>query len=166
MTNRLKIGDKFFGWTIVSSPTKVYKNRTNYFYLCLCICGVKRNVVEHALKSGKSKSCGCLKGKFVSNCVKKHGESGTRLYNIWRSMKQRCYYQKHMAFHNYGGRGISICKEWLSNKILFFVWARSHGYKDTLDIDRINNNGNYSPDNCRFVTKKENNNNRRDNLIK
>lgn len=134
--------------------------------MCCCVCGNERKVVEHALKEGKTKSCGCLKSYFISKNKKTHGESRTRLWNVWRSMKQRCYYPKHMAYYNYGGRGITICNEWLKDTSKFFRWARSHGYKDNLDIDRIDNNSNYRPNNCRFVTKKENNNNRRDNIIK
>lgn len=80
-----------------------------------------------------------------------HGYSGTRVYRIWRSMKSRCYNKNNPRYHRYGGRGITVCDEWLHNPKAFCEWALSHGYEDTLSIDRINNDNGYSPDNCRFA---------------
>lgn len=163
MVNRFEIGQVFGKWKIIGVPRKVsgYYKQTNYFYLCVCECGTKREVVEHALREGRTKSCGCSKGSFISKKRVVHGESRTRLYHVWRSMKQRCYYNKHVGYKNYGGRGITICNEWLTNSSSFFSWARANGYEDSLDIDRTDNEGNYQPDNCRFVTRKVNVNNRR-----
>jgi len=84
-----------------------------------------------------------------------HGMTGHRVYNIWRKMRSRCYNKNEKYYHRYGGRGIKICDEWLDSSI-FIEWALSHGYKDNLTIDRINNDKGYSPDNCEFITQSEN----------
>ena len=88
-----------------------------------------------------------------------------RLLNIWNSMKQRCYNENHEAYSRYGGREISVCDEWRNDSYAFREWAVANGYRDDLTLDRIDVNGNYCPENCRWVTRKEQNNNRTDNLI-
>lgn len=88
-----------------------------------------------------------------------------RISNVWRGIKARCTNAKHSAYHNYGGRGITVCKQWLESFDVFKSWAVDNGYADDLEIDRIDNNGNYEPSNCHFVSRKENSRNRRDNHL-
>lgn len=95
----------------------------------------------------------------------KHGMVGTRIYNIWKDMKRRCYCKTRKDYSRYGGRGITICDEWLHDFQAFFDWAMVNGYKDDLTIDRIDSNKGYSPDNCRWATIKEQDNNKRNNRL-
>lgn len=94
----------------------------------------------------------------------KHGKKGTKLYNTWLHMKTRCYNPNYNRYDDWGGRGIGICKEWLHDFMTFHDWAMSHGYNDNLQIDRINNDKDYSPDNCRWVDRETQCNNRRNNV--
>lgn len=101
----------------------------------------------------------------ISNDVRiKHGMRGTRLYRIWRGMKSRCNVSNNHAYKDYGGRGIKVCNGWNNSFIPFMNWAFENGYKDSLSIDRINNDGNYEPSNCRWATNAEQHRNRSDNL--
>lgn len=123
-------------------------------------------IVERPLSQGKrDKSCGCTKGIGTKNHFK-HGGTNTRLYNIWSHIKGRIFDPKNNRYKNYGGRGITICDEWLEF-IPFRDWSLNNGYTDTLTIDRWpNNDGNYEPSNCRWVTRTENLRNTTRNVIK
>lgn len=94
----------------------------------------------------------------------KHGLSYTRLYRIWHKMKDRCYNKNDNRYKNYGARGIKICEEWKNDFLSFYTWACNNGYKDTLSIDRIDNNSDYYPGNCRWTTTKEQTRNRTTNV--
>ncbi len=138
-------------------------------WLCRCDCGAVVMQAAHHLTSGKVKSCGCLKKDLFRDRFKTHGlavKSGerTRLNRIWKQMRQRCLNPNASAFGRYGGSGITVCDEWQDFEA-FHKWAMSNGYKETLEIDRIDNSLGYCPANCRWATPKEQSNNRRNNHL-
>ena len=141
---------------------KVATHKKGYaIWFCECECGEYTKVRSDHLKSGNTSSCGCLMIERFTDKSITHGKSYHRLYGVWRGMKQRCYYDKHVNYKNYGGRGIDVCSEWKDSFEVFYNWSIDNGYKKGLEIDRIDNYKGYSPDNCRYVTREENNNNKR-----
>ena len=153
-------GQQFNNLTVISLHHKK-KNKKYFFefYLCKCKCGNEVVVYKNDIKNGHTKSCGCLRGR-----TKKHGLLNTRLYHIWQSMKARCFSNYYKNYSCYGGRGITVCEEWKNDFMQFYEWAIKNGYKENLTIDRIDVNGNYEPSNCRFITIKEQNRNKRNNV--
>lgn len=121
---------------------------------CLCECGSFTCVPSQNLKSGNTKSCGCWKRNTVKTASITHGQAQTRIYRIWNNMKQRCQNPNIPQYKQYGARGIRVCEEWQQFEP-FFQWATANGYTEHLSIDRINNDGDYAPDNCRWATSKE-----------
>ena len=125
----------------------------------MCECGTVKEIPYTYLKNGNIKSCGCLvkdiNGKKTRERNTKHNKAKTRLYNTWRNIRQRCNNPNAIGYKNYGGRGISITPEW-DNFTSFEDWSLKNGYSDNLTIDRIDNDGNYEPDNCQWITKGEN----------
>lgn len=129
------------------------KNRGKHtMWKCKCDCGNYTITGANELKQGTTKSCGCLKFESRNST---HGLTKTRLYSIWSKMKDRCLNKNNPAYKWYGGRGITICQEWLDDFMDFYKWAIENGYKEGLSIDRIDVNGNYEPCNCRWITLEE-----------
>ena len=140
--------------------TALYKlhnyNKKGTYWLCVCECGNFKEVRQQDLKRGYVKSCGCA--------LIRHSKSHTKLYRVWTGIKSRCYNKNTPNYKDYGNRGITVCEEWLKDFQEFYDWAMNNGYHDGLQIDRIDNNKGYSPNNCRFVTPKKNSNNRRNTI--
>lgn len=137
------------------------KNGRNSVYLCKCDCGNYTEVFQSNLTQGKSTSCGCYQKESASERFSKHGKRSTRLYEIYYNMKSRCYNPNNKRYNVYGGKGVTICQDWLDDFMNFYDWAISNGYSDELTIDRIDVKGNYEPCNCRWVNQEQQSNNQR-----
>jgi hypothetical protein len=153
----IKKGEKFGKLTILKEIEKYIspKGHPQRIFLCECECGNIKQIALGHLRKGITQSCGC----FHKELLKKHGYSYDSIYKIWSDMKRRCLNSNCKAYKNYGGRGIKVCDRWLEsfNNFLEDMGERPEG----LSIDRINNDGNYEPSNCKWATNKEQINNRR-----
>lgn len=154
------VGTKFGRLTVLKY---LYTRDNLAYWLCKCDCGNIVEVKGVSLRSGLTKSCGCLFGDIMAKRTT-HGDIHSRLYNVWACMKQRCYNPNHTAYNRYGGRGITVCDEWLEY-VNFKKWAISKGYDETAKrgnctLDRIDNDKGYSPNNCRWVDMKSQSSNR------
>jgi len=142
-----RLSGERFGRLVVIEPTGKRQNN-HIVWRCQCDCGNEHFVVGSVLKSGLSRSCGCLRRERFY----KHGGKGTRLYNIWKNLKKRCNNSNNPKFRRYGGRGIEVDARW-SDFVVFRDWALVNGYSDDLTIDRIDNDKGYFPENCQWLSR-------------
>lgn len=158
-------GKKFGRWTVQYRTTDYIEanGAKRVRYHCVCDCGNEADVISGSLSKGLSRSCGCLQRDFMKsgNAKRKHGETGTRLYRIWKGLNNRTHNPNNPKYARYGERGIGVAEEWRGENgfTVFKEWALSNGYDDNLSIDRINNDGDYCPQNCRWVNNKAQANN-------
>lgn len=163
------IGQQFDRLEVIAQG-KIVKSgkRYRYYWICKCECGGEIEVRTDCLTSKTTRSCGCLHKESAIENVKvnhKHKMTGSRLYHTWNQLKGRCYNKSNNCYYRYGGRGIQVCDEWRNDFESFYNWSIQNGYNENLTIDRINNNGNYEPNNCRWATNKTQCRNRRTNVI-
>lgn len=157
-------GKKFGRLTVIGLDDKP-GHKT--YWICQCECGNMKSVRSDSLKQGAIKSCGCLKKEQDrTNLTANHSHkmSGTRIYEIWQGIKGRCYNKHDARYDRYGGRGITVCDEWRDDFEAFYNWSLDNGYSEDLTIDRIDNDKNYCPQNCKWASAKEQSNNRSTNI--
>lgn len=129
--------------------------RHKVFWECLCDCGNTIVVSGSHLKTGHTQSCGCIQKEKARKTMTTHGLYNVALNRVRRNMIDRCYDTKNIGYKNYEERGIKVCNEWVSSPLSFYTWALATGYQKGLSIDRINNDGDYTPSNCKWSTRKE-----------
>lgn len=163
------VGQRFGRLTVIEFAG--YDNNGHHsMWLCQCDCGNMTKVLGCNLKKGNTTSCGCVHSEWAKKCFYRHGGGKTKLFRIWCNIKNRCYNKKVPAYKDYGGRGIKMCEEWKNDFVAFRDWAVKNGYDETApkvkcSIDRIDNSGDYTPENCRWIDVYGQANNRRNNRL-
>ena len=161
-------GQRFGRLTVIGRSSEVGDGRV--IWHCKCDCGKECDVLANNLRRGHTISCGCYREEIRPTLAFKHGMKHTRISGLYDAIKGRCYCKTNPCYSRYGGRGIKMCDEWYNDKMAFIEWALKNGYDENATygkctIDRIDNNKDYSPENCRFTDMKVKSNNRRSNLI-
>lgn len=142
------VGEKYNYLTIIEETRN---EKSQIICKCQCVCGNYSNVPYYKLKTNRIKSCGCKKNELISKGVSKHNGRNTLLYSKWSGIKRRCYNKNDSHYKEYGGRGITMCKEWRNDFAKFRTWAIKNGYKKGLSIERIDINKGYEPSNCKWI---------------
>jgi hypothetical protein len=158
------IGKKFGRLTVLDKFNERPKKHLIAKVTAMCECGSVKTYYWGTVKNGSGKGCGCHPDDKKRK-PRKHGLTDHLVHQLWRRIKARCYNPKTEMYSYYGGRGITMCPEWLNNFQAFYDWAMLNGWEKGLEIDRIDNDGHYAPNNCRFVTKKQNGANKRNNIV-
>lgn len=163
-------GKRYGRLTVVRrlKPEEIKHKNTNW--LCICDCGNYIHASAGRLNNGTTRSCGCLKNEYkeaIGNLNRKYEHQNKRLYGIYRAMLGRCFNSKGKSYDRYGGRGISVCDEWIGEFGFdrFYEWATQNGYSENLTLDRKDNDKGYCPDNCRWITNLAQQNNKRVNIF-
>jgi hypothetical protein len=159
-------GSKFGRLIVLGHQFKFYaKDRHNWCCVCLCECGNVKVAEVAGLYQGRIQSCKCFQRERLRESLEASIYRGHPAYAVWGAMIQRCCNPNHKSYHRYGGRGIAVCEEWKNDNVSFVEWAFKNGWRIGLSIERIDNDGNYEPSNCRFATRKDQQRNRSVNAI-
>lgn len=161
-------GQRFGRLTVIERVKREKGEQGSALWRCKCDCGNETISTSQALRNGRAKSCGCYAKEVRKQLSTKHGGHKERLYGVWQDMKRRCESSYCASYKNYGGRGISVCDEWRDDYKAFRAWAFANGYNESetrgkCELDRIDVNGNYCPENCRWTTHAEQCRNKRNN---
>lgn len=167
------VGKTYGRLTVIAKTDKPEGRKTRgSYWLCACSCGKNTVTSAAALRDGNAVSCGCFRNERISQGKTKHGYSMSKtgtphpLYRVWETMKARCHRLNQKDWKYYGARGVSVCNEWRNSSVAFIEWALANGWEQGLTLDRRDNNGNYEPSNCRFVTRAVQAQNRRVTRVK